>query len=281
MKKLGFIDLFIDEWHANNYPAWIRGSKFAADFKLHLAWEEAPKEGRRDLKQWCKDFDMIPAQSIQQVVDECDALFVLAPSNPEVHERLAEIPLKSGKPLYIDKPFAPSRAAAQRIIQLAQKHNTPLMSSSALRYSNEIIEARQKITPAEIAFVGTRGGGSSFEEYGIHQLEMIVSLIRAKASKLMQCGAGDTKHLVIEFDTGARASVTLQAALPFTLTIAAGGKTREITSTNNFFPNLLDEILNFFNTGISPIAIEETLEIATILEVAVNAQKTLDTWIKL
>ena len=24
-KKIGFVDLFIDEWHANNYPAWIKG----------------------------------------------------------------------------------------------------------------------------------------------------------------------------------------------------------------------------------------------------------------
>lgn len=24
MKKIGFIDYFLDEWHANNYPDWIR-----------------------------------------------------------------------------------------------------------------------------------------------------------------------------------------------------------------------------------------------------------------
>ena len=24
MKKIGFIDYFLDEWHANNYPAWIK-----------------------------------------------------------------------------------------------------------------------------------------------------------------------------------------------------------------------------------------------------------------
>ncbi|MCF6175148.1 MAG: hypothetical protein L3J71_05240 [Victivallaceae bacterium] len=26
MKKIGFIDYHIDEWHANNYPKWIRES---------------------------------------------------------------------------------------------------------------------------------------------------------------------------------------------------------------------------------------------------------------
>lgn len=24
MKKTGFIDYYLDEWHANNYPQWIR-----------------------------------------------------------------------------------------------------------------------------------------------------------------------------------------------------------------------------------------------------------------
>ena len=24
MIKIGFIDYYLDEWHANNYPAWIR-----------------------------------------------------------------------------------------------------------------------------------------------------------------------------------------------------------------------------------------------------------------
>ena len=34
MKKIGFIDLFIDEWHANNYPKWFRKAPRAADIEL-------------------------------------------------------------------------------------------------------------------------------------------------------------------------------------------------------------------------------------------------------
>ena len=37
MKKLGFIDFFIDEWHANNYPAWIREAKRGTEFELAYA----------------------------------------------------------------------------------------------------------------------------------------------------------------------------------------------------------------------------------------------------
>ena len=40
MKKIGFVDLFLDEWHANNYPQWFRETKRAAEFELGYAWEE-------------------------------------------------------------------------------------------------------------------------------------------------------------------------------------------------------------------------------------------------
>ena len=47
MKKIGFIDLFIDEWHANNYPNWFRTAPRAAEFDLGYAWEEKTKNETR------------------------------------------------------------------------------------------------------------------------------------------------------------------------------------------------------------------------------------------
>ena len=52
MKKIGFIDLFIDEWHANNYPNWFRTAPRAAEFELGYAWEEKTNEGGRTLEKW-------------------------------------------------------------------------------------------------------------------------------------------------------------------------------------------------------------------------------------
>ena len=35
-KKIGFIDLYISEWHANNYPAWIKKAceEFGYDYSV-------------------------------------------------------------------------------------------------------------------------------------------------------------------------------------------------------------------------------------------------------
>ena len=36
MKTIGFVDYYISEWHANEYPAWIKeaNEKLGEDFNL-------------------------------------------------------------------------------------------------------------------------------------------------------------------------------------------------------------------------------------------------------
>ena len=274
MKKLGFIDLFIDEWHANNYPAWIREAKRGTEFELAYAWEKAPQNGR-PLEKWCEDFKVTPLGSIEEVVEKSDAVFVLAPSNPEVHRELAEIPLKSGKPVFVDKPFAPSKADAEAMFELAAKHNTPLMSSSALRFSTELDAYRNK---PGTTYMETTGGGRSFWEYSIHQIEMIVSVLGTGAERIMQCGSDGVEHMVIQYGDGRRASVTYTPSAPFTTRLVHEGKMIVNPQCSDFFPILLSEILDFFATGKSPIDAAQTIEIATLVAAGVKALEARNVW---
>ena len=265
-KKIGFIDLFIDEWHANNYPKWFREAPRAAEFELGYAWEEQNRGGR-PLDKWCSDFGMIPARSIEEVIEKSDCLCVLAPSNPEVHERLADLPLKSGKPLYIDNPFAPSKAAAERIFALAEKNHTPLMSSSALRFGDELISGKlQEMKP--ILF-STTGGGRSFDEYGIHQLEMIVSIMGTEVRNMKLTGDAEKLSLVLEYADGRLAQAAYTCAFPFTVTASNGKSTAVYPEMHHTFQNLIAAMLDFFATGKSIIPKEQTIGIAALLEQSV------------
>lgn len=281
MKKIGFIDLFIDEWHANNYPAWIRDSKVNKNFEVAMAWESA-NNGKRSLEQWCSDFKVTPARSLEEVVEKCDVLCVLAPSNPEVHEELAAKALESGKPLYIDKPFTSSMASARRIFEKARKHGTPLMSSSALRYGNELIAARDnEFKTVRPDFVATTGGGRSFQEYGIHQIEMIVSLFGTGATRVMQSVNPSRSSMWIDYPDDRRATVVYSPEFGFTISAASKEKSVQLFVQNNIFPNLIDEILRFFETGVSPIDPAQTIEIAGILEAGIKGLKTPCEWVKI
>ncbi len=278
-KKIGFIDLFIDEWHANNYPAWFKSSVNGGNFELGLAYE-VKNNGGRPLDKWCADLGMTPAKSIEEVVAESDCICVLAPSNPEVHEELAQLPLASGKPVYIDKPFAPSKEAAERIFARAKEFRTPLMSSSALRYGTELLKAKSEMFSAtKPDYVTVSGGGRSFEEYGIHQIEMLVSLMGTGAKRVMQMTNNSQRTALIDYADNRRGVLTYSPMFGFTLSAASDEKTVQIPSMSNFFPTLIDEMLAFFATGKSPIPGEETIEIAAILEAAVKGISSPFTWI--
>ena len=263
-KKIGFIDLFIDEWHANNYPKWFREAPLAAEFELGYAWEEKTAPGGKNLAQWCEGQKMTPASSIEEVVEKSDCICVLAPSNPEVHERLADLALRSGKPLYIDKPFAPSAEAAKRMFALAEQYNTPLMSSSALRYGDELLDGKVKELAPSIFC--TTGGGRSFDEYGIHQLEMIVAMMGSDVKDMTLKGDEKTLTLTLEYADGRIAQAAYNLYFPFTVSAAGDKGSLMLPAMNNTFQNLIANMMQFFATGVSPIAKEETIAIASLLE---------------
>lgn len=278
MKKIGFIDLHIDEWHANNYPAWFRGAKRAAEFELAMAWEESPAPGLRDLAAWCADFGVTPAPSVEKLIETCDALCVLAPSNPEVHERLAQLPLASGKPVYMDKPFAPDRATAERLFERADRYGTPLFSSSALRFGDELIAARQAWAANRLDGMTSWGGGSSFWEYAIHQLEMIVSTLKPGVKRVMQYGGGGTDFLALEFHDERRAQLTLNPRTGFGAVLFGGGDATVLPQMSRVFENLINAMLDFYAGGPPPVDRAETIEIAAVLEVAIRARQTPGVW---
>lgn len=271
--KIGFIDLHIDEWHANNYPSWFAAAKRSSEFELGYAWEESPNPEGLPLADWCAKNGMKPAASIEEVVEKSDCLCVLAPSNPEAHARLAEIPLKSGKPLYIDKTFAPDKATAAAFFETARKYSTPLMSSSALRYGEELVSALAATFTKAPTHISTFGGGRTFHEYSIHQIEMVVTALGTGAESVTRIpDAAAEVYSVAYPGNERRAIITFTPFFPFSAYIANSETGTFIPTATNMFPHLLDSILEFYSTGIPQIREEETIEVAAIREAALKAQ---------
>ena len=134
MKTIGFVDYYLSEWHANNYPIWIREicERTGKQFCVKYAWAErdiSPVDGR-STDEWCKAFGVEKCDTIEELCEKSDYILVLAPSNPETHLRFAEKVLPFGKRTYIDKTFAPDDQTAQKIFAIAQKYSTPFFSSS-------------------------------------------------------------------------------------------------------------------------------------------------------
>lgn len=277
VKTIGFIDYYLDEWHANNYPQWIAQAS-GGDMKVAYAYGLKDLEGGLSNAAWCEKHGVTLLGSIEEVVEKSDYLVVLSPDHPEFHEQLAQLPLASGKPVYIDKTFAPDRRTAVRLFELADKHGTPMYSSSALRFASEYAETER----AGIQTVLSVGPGR-FENYSIHQIEPIVSLMGCDAKRVMFTGSSHTPALLIEFSDGRQASINQFGwGAPFQMMLHyRSGDCKQLKIESDFFASFIKNLVAFFETANPPVASAETIAIITIIEYGSLAMQKPHQWLEL
>jgi hypothetical protein len=282
MKKIGFIDYYIDNWHANNYPRMIRESAFKNDFEVALAWQEVAPPGKKTLEEWCREQNVSPARSLEEVVDTCDCLLVLSPDDADRHLPLSKSALRSGKPVYIDKPFADRASDAREMLNLAAASKTPLMTSSSLRFTPALSTAlKEKIRDKRVHFVSTWGGGR-FPVYIVHVLEMLAMTLGTGARRVMSAGsAAMASVLIVDYPDKRRGLVQLFPGFEFGLAATYGdGESLAVPNMQGYFEAFIDAMLDFFSTGKNPIPRAQTLEIVALQEASAQALGHRDHWIE-
>ncbi|MBQ5843120.1 MAG: Gfo/Idh/MocA family oxidoreductase [Clostridia bacterium] len=277
-KKIGFIDYYLDEWHALNYPQFIKEAT-DGEFEVAYAYAEMDKPGGMTTDQWCEKYGVQRLDSIDEVVEKSDCLIVLSPDNPERHWDLCQKPLRSGKRVYVDKTFALEKSTAEALVKLAEENNTPFFSTSALRFADEL----KDIDREGICFINSRGPGN-FDTYSIHQIEPIVVLMGSKAKRIMSVGSGKYESMVIEFE-GNRSIVMSQygwTGVDFSMLVNyEDGKTVTVPQMSNTFPNFIKAMCDFFKTGEIKAAHDETVAIMGIIEAGNKALANPNTWIEI
>lgn len=279
-KTIGFVDYYISEWHADNYPVWISevAKETGRDFCVKYAWAEeyiSPVDGK-NTDQWCKEYGVEKCDTIAELCEKCDYILVLSPSNPEKHLQYAREVLKYKKNTYIDKTFAPDYAEAKEIFDIAKQYGTKFFSSSALRYATEL----DKVAGCEIII--TTGGGSSLEEYGIHQIEMIVKTLKETPISVKAEKQGNQYICSISFENDKKATMVYAEEMPFSVC----GETKDGVSVyeeieSDFFKILIADILEFFENGRVSFDCEETLKVMKIREAIIKAMDTPGETVKL
>lgn len=276
MKKIGLIDYCLDQYHANNYPNWIKEYS-GGEMEVAYAWAMTDLPGRRTAEEWSKETGVPLCATAEEVIEKSDCLIVMSPDNPEFHEELCRLPFASGKLTYVDKTFAPDRATAVRLLEMAKAGNTPFFSSSAVRFALEYADLKRD----EIDTINSRGPG--FDTYLIHQLEPVISLMGPDVKKIMFVGTKDTPSLVLRFGDGRVATITqLGWECDFSLAVNyKGDHAVVLQGATDFYPRFLKEVVGFFNDGIPRVKPEETLQIMTILDYSKRAAVAPDTWVEL
>lgn len=277
MLKVGFIDYYLDEWHANNYPSMLqrltpgRAEAVAAYGKI-----ASPNSGMTS-EEWCAKMGMQCCKSAAELAAACDCIVVLSPDNPEMHWELCQEALSSGKPVFVDKTFSPDAKTARALFDLAAKHNTPMYSCSSLPFSGELAE----LPDGDIDFIAACGPGHD-ANYFVHQFEPIVSLSGWKAVRLYCLRTPGTVHFDVEFEGGKRASVSfLGDEGAYSMTVRyADGKVRAIPEMTGFFDRFIVKMVDFFENGALPVPAERTIHVMAMIEAGQKAMDAPGTWVE-
>ena len=279
MRSIGFIDFYLSEWHANNYPVWLSeiNEKNGTDFEIRYAWAEqdvSPRDGVTSA-QWCEKFGVELCASLEELCEKSDYLLILAPSDPEKHLQYAKVALTYGKPTYIDKTFAPDLAQAQEMFDLSAKYGAKIFSTSALRYATELAQFN---APDGLLITG---GGSNLPEYLVHLVEMAVPLLNDPMAYVKIEEVGVARQCYVETVSGKLATLTWGPSLPYTVWAAEKDQKPVYTSIkSDFFKGLMADILRFYDSGETSFDSVQTLEVMRIREALLRATECPGIWVE-
>ena len=283
MLKIGIADYYLDNWHANHFPQFLReaATKYGYDADIVCAYAFCDRDGGISTEEWCRNQNVRAALSMEEMLAEVDAVMVIAADNALWHPQVCRLPLASGKPVFVDKTFAPSPEAGRAMFDTAARHGTPVFSSSAQRYCQSILNYRDK-HPLPPRFMSTVGP-HDVDNYAVHQLEPIVALMGCGVQRVKCFTAGEAVTVMLmDYGDGRMASFT-QTPNPyaeFNFMVSDGTNGVRLDSSD-YYINTMRAILEFFRTGIPPVTMEETMEILRLIDALRRGRRMTDQWIEL
>ncbi|MCK4982553.1 MAG: Gfo/Idh/MocA family oxidoreductase [Victivallaceae bacterium] len=221
-----------------------------------------------------KELGVEICNSIEATAEGMDA-FLLESVDGRQHLEQFKILAQYGKPVFIDKPFACCFEDAKAIVELAKEKNVPVMTASAIRYAKgiDVLRDASKVEACE-AFgpMALLDDYRDYFWYGIHSAETLYSFM-GTGCKQVQTTSTDTIDVIVGIWTDGRIG-TLRGnrvgANGFGCMLTTEGATKFalVSPEVPYYALMLKKMLPFFQTGVSDIPVEESLEIIAFLEAA-------------
>ncbi len=226
-----------------------------------------------------KEFGVKIAASIDEVIANSDVI-MLETNDGKLHLEQALPVFKAGKRVFIDKPIAAKYEDVVAIFKASRQYNTPFFSASSLRYVENLAAIRNGSLIGKVHGADTYSPSvlepshSDFYWYGIHGVEMLFTAMGTGCTSVNRINTPNMDVVVGTWNDGRLGSFrgTRQGKHKYG-GIAFGETGNMIISEYSGYKPLLLEIVKFFNTGIVPVDINETLEIYAFMEAADESKK--------
>jgi predicted dehydrogenase len=194
-----------------------------------------------------------------------------------VHYERAKPFLEAGIPCFIDKPFTCSVEHARKLVELAERKNVPIFSSSSLRYAPELVSFMQEKPLGQV--IGALAYGPASENprnpglfhYGIHAVEILYTLMGPGCEWVHCMYEASSEVTTGHWRDGRVASIRGirkgAGAYGATVFCERGVVSLELKTTF-IYRELLKQIVRMFQTGKSPLDPKVSLEIVGFIEAA-------------
>ncbi len=267
-----------NEFHVPGGKVQIAFPGGSSQFPLSLSRVE---EFTEKLKN---DYHVTIVDSIKRVAEESDAILLESVDGGQHLEQFEDI-ASFKKPVFIDKPFALSTKDTNEMIRLAEKHKTPIMSTSALRFAQSLqstinITSKGKIIGADcFGPMEILPGQPGFFWYGIHTIEMLFTILGDGPEKVTTITHDDYDLITATWKDGRMGTVrgNRKGNQQFGALIHFEKDTKYVdvsADTKPYYASLLEQIMSFFHDRATRVPLNETKHIIRFIEVANESRET-------
>lgn len=216
--------------------------------------------------------------SIADLLERVDVV-MLVTNDGKVHLEQALEVIAAGKPLFIDKPVAASLTDVLAIYQAAEEARVPVYSSSSLRY----MQNAQSIRAGSIGRVhgAIAYSPASIEPshpdlywYGIHGVETLYTVMGTGCEMVVRTHTEGADVVTCTWDDGRVGTFygIREGAHRYGGMAIGVDEIADLGPYDGYAP-LVETILQFFESGESPVPPDETIEIYAFMSAADESKR--------
>jgi predicted dehydrogenase len=263
-----------------NAPNHVPGGKIVAAFKSSSP--DIPSSAGR-VEQYTAElqnvFNVKLIPTIEELCREVDCVLIESVDG-RPHLEQARPVLAAKKRLFIDKPLAGSLHDALEILRLAKDAGVPVFTASAYRFYDSMVELK-KVDIGEIRSAISYGPAHLEEHhpdlfwYGVHPTEALYTVMGRGCESVVRTHTEESDVVTGTWSGGGVGVLhgIRTKPLPHKVTIFGTNGFAEQKPGGDDYAPLVREIMRFFQTGVAPVAPEETIEMFAFMEAADESKR--------
>lgn len=261
----------VNTYHAEAYTRIFNGGggdePRITNARITHVWAGDHPDRLAELEQMLGPYDH-KTESLDDLIGVVDGVLVIDDTGLGArHAELAKPFIAAGMPVFVDKPMTIDFEDTIQLFDLAEKHNAPIFSSSALRFPVEL-------DPDAIAVLGNISsivsvGTGEWFNYGVHAVEVMGTVTADTPASVHRHALPEKDVAVVTYESGLVGVVmTLRdAQYIFEVTVYGehGAYSSRIDDGMGFYTNQMKEFVEMIETRTPPVTRAETLNVLSIL----------------